>query len=126
MVELRVMGGALGRPAAVPNAVAGRDGAFSLLALAPAPPALREAADTVTRSVLGALEPWSLDTSLVNFAGPDRPADRIWDAQTLHRLRGVKAAVDPERRFSGLLGSPARDARSPEVLRTPAGSEGRR
>ena len=38
VVELRLMGGALGRPAAVPNAVAGRDGAFSLSVVAPAPP----------------------------------------------------------------------------------------
>src|SRR3954454_6867202 len=36
--EVRHMGGALGRPAAVPNAVAGREGAFSLFVLGPAFP----------------------------------------------------------------------------------------
>lgn len=105
MVEVRVMGGALGRPATVPNAVAGRDGAFSLVAVAPAPPPLRDTADAVTRGVLDALGPWSLDTSLLNFAGPERSAHRIWEAATLERLRRVKAAVDPEHRFAGLPGT---------------------
>ena len=40
VVELRLMGGALSRPATVPNAVAGRDGAYSLSVIAPAPPPL--------------------------------------------------------------------------------------
>ncbi|HEX6917151.1 MAG TPA: FAD-binding oxidoreductase, partial [Phycicoccus sp.] len=105
MVEVRVMGGALGRPAAVPNAVAGRDGAFSLVAVAPAPPPLSDAADAVTRGVLDALGPWSLDTSLLNFAGPERPAHRIWEASTLDRLRRLKAALDPEHRFAGFAGT---------------------
>ena len=48
MVELRLMGGALGRPAEVPNAVAGREGAFSLSVVAPAPPPLVATAHAVT------------------------------------------------------------------------------
>ena len=48
MVELRLMGGALGRPAAVPNAVAGRDGAFALTVVAPAPPPLATVAPVVS------------------------------------------------------------------------------
>ena len=46
------MGGALGRPAAVPNAVAGREGAFSLAVVAPAPPPLAATATAVTDGVL--------------------------------------------------------------------------
>ena len=69
MVELRLMGGALGRPAEVPNAVAGREGAFSLSVVAPAPPPLVATAHAVTGGVLRALEPWSPGTTLVNFAG---------------------------------------------------------
>ena len=69
MAELRLMGGALGRPAAVPNAVAGREGAFSVAVVAPAPPPLVETAHAVTEGVLRALEPWSPGTSLVNFGG---------------------------------------------------------
>ena len=59
MAELRLMGGALGRPAAVPNAVAGREGAFSVAVVAPAPPPLAATAHAVTDGVLRALEPWS-------------------------------------------------------------------
>ena len=54
VVELRLMGGALARPAAVPNAVAGREGCFSLLVVAPAPPPLAATATAVTDGVLHA------------------------------------------------------------------------
>ena len=50
VVELRLMGGALGRPAAIPNAVAGRDGAFALTVVAPAPPPLAAVAPVVDRA----------------------------------------------------------------------------
>ncbi|WP_183101398.1 FAD-binding oxidoreductase [Nocardioides pelophilus] len=69
VVELRLMGGALARPAAVPNAVTGREGAFSLVAIAPAPPPLVDAAHAVTSGVVDALRPWSTGTMLANFAG---------------------------------------------------------
>jgi FAD/FMN-containing dehydrogenase len=55
MVELRLMGGALARAAAVPNAVAGREGALSVTVVAPAPPPLADIAPTVASgSTLGA------------------------------------------------------------------------
>ncbi|RHW24853.1 FAD-binding oxidoreductase [Nocardioides immobilis] len=69
VAEVRLMGGALGRSAPVPNAVTGRDGAFSLVAIAPAPPPLLAAAHDVTTRVVDALAPWSTGTSLANFAG---------------------------------------------------------
>lgn len=69
VAELRLMGGALARPAAVPNAVTGREGAFSLTAIAPAPPPLVAAAHAVTSGVVDALRPWSTGTTLANFAG---------------------------------------------------------
>jgi hypothetical protein len=105
MVELRLMGGALARPAAVPNAVAGREGAFSLSVVAPAPPALATTAPAVTEGVLQALEPWSTGTTLANFAGHDgrRAADRAWAPEVLERLRRVKATVDPTDLFGGAL-----------------------
>ena len=105
MVELRLMGGALARPAAVPNAVAGREGAFSLSVVAPAPPALATTAHAVTEGVLQALEPWSTGTTLANFAGHDgrRAADRAWAPEVLERLRRVKATVDPADLFGGAL-----------------------
>lgn len=103
MVELRLMGGALGRPAAVPNAVAGRDGAFSLSVVAPAPPPLREVAPVVADGVAAALAPWSTGTSLVNFAGHGVAAESVWAPDVLARLRRVKAATDPANLFGGPL-----------------------
>jgi FAD/FMN-containing dehydrogenase len=105
MAELRLMGGALGRPADVPNAVAGREGAFSVAVVAPAPPPLVETAHAVTEGVLRALEPWSPGISLVNFGGYGGVAGAAgaWSPEALDRLRRVKAAVDPDNVFGGAL-----------------------
>ena len=107
VVELRLMGGALGRPAAIPNAVAGRDGAYSLSVIAPAPPPLAAIAPAATAAVIDALEPWSTGTSLVNFAGHAREASSLWTPDVLERLRRVKASADPQDLFGGGLTSPA-------------------
>ena len=63
------MGGALARPASVPNAVAGRDGAFALTVVAPAPPPLAEVAPVVSAHVVEARAAWSTGSALVNFLG---------------------------------------------------------
>jgi FAD/FMN-containing dehydrogenase len=109
VAELRLMGGALSRPAPVPNAVAGREGAFALTVIAPAPPPLLEVAPVVTSAVVDALAPWSTGTSLVNFSGnADAGAkDIAWTPEALDRLRRVKQTVDPRTVFGGALGTPA-------------------
>ena len=101
LVELRLMGGALGRPAAVPNAVAGRDGAFALTVVAPAPPPLTTVAPVVSAQVVEAVRPWSTGSSLVNFGhdGHESP----WAPEVLERLRAIKAAVDPHDVFGGVV-----------------------
>ncbi|HET6876643.1 MAG TPA: FAD-binding oxidoreductase [Jatrophihabitans sp.] len=103
MAEVRLLGGALGRPADVPNAVAGREGAYSLFAVAPAPPPLAHIAPEVTRSVLAALSPWTTGTTLLNFLGhAPTPEDvgSAWPTATLDRLRRVKGRLDPVNLFS--------------------------
>ena len=109
VAELRLMGGALSRPAPVPNAVAGREGAFALTVIAPAPPPLLEVAPLVTAGVVDALEPWSTGTALVNFSGNSDGRDKsaAWTPQTLDRLRRVKQTADPRNVFGGALGAPA-------------------
>ena len=52
MAELRLMGGALGRPAKVPDAVPGRSAAFSLLVLGPAVPELAQVVPAIGKGVL--------------------------------------------------------------------------
>ncbi|MFJ6570681.1 FAD-binding oxidoreductase [Streptomyces sp. NPDC091292] len=93
MVEVRHTGGALGRPADVPNAVGARDGAYILSTLSP--PGGRD-------QVLRAMEPWGTGRRYLNFlAGPDTATAtaECFDAPTLARLARVKAAYDPENTF---------------------------
>jgi hypothetical protein len=97
MVELRHLGGAAGRPARVPNAVAGRDAAFTLFALGPMAGPLAETMPAITQSVVDRMRPWAGRGPLLNFlgvAGADRVA-RIWDDADLLRLLGVKERLDP-------------------------------
>jgi hypothetical protein len=106
VAEIRLMGGALARPAAVPNAVAGRDGAFALTVVAPAPPPLAEVAPLVTAGVVSALAPWATASSLVNFLGHGDHRSP-WSPEDLDRLRRVKAAVDPADVFGGVVSASA-------------------
>jgi hypothetical protein len=104
MVEIRQLGGALGRPAPVPNAVSGRSAPWSVFVVAPMPPELAEVAPAVGRGVLAALAPWTAPGALVNFLGDVSGPDEVlaaWDAEARERLLAVKRAVDPGDVFSG-------------------------
>jgi FAD/FMN-containing dehydrogenase len=99
LTELRAWGGALSRPPAVPNPLAGRDAAFSLLAISDAEPAHRARRD----DLLDALRPWATATTYPNFTGVEdsspaatRHAHHPTD---LTRLRAVKATYDPHNTF---------------------------
>jgi FAD/FMN-containing dehydrogenase len=102
MVELRQLGGALARPAAVPNAVAGRDAAFSLFAIGPMAGSLTEVVPAVTQSVADALAPWASRGGLLNFQGVADPARvaSLWSDTDRARLLAVKRRVDPAGVFS--------------------------
>ncbi|GAA4859750.1 FAD-binding oxidoreductase [Pseudonocardia benzenivorans] len=103
MVELRLLGGAVGRPAEIPNAVSGREAAFSLytLGVLAGPPVEVVAASTA--AVLEAMRPWACARGLVNLlgqAGPARVA-ALWDDADRARLRSIREGVDP----TGLFGT---------------------
>jgi hypothetical protein len=98
MAELRLMGGALSRPARVPDAVAGRSGAFSLFVLGPAVPELARVVPAVGRGVLQALAPWRAEESMINFLGDVSGPGEVLAAYPeafRERLVAVKRAVDP-------------------------------
>ncbi|MBN3930682.1 FAD-binding oxidoreductase [Streptomyces verrucosisporus] len=93
MVELRHLGGALGRPAAVPNAVGSRDGAFTLSTLSPPGSPDR---------VLAPMARWGTGRRYLNFlAGPDTAgaAAECYTPDTYARLTRLKALYDPRNLF---------------------------
>ncbi|WP_332661862.1 FAD-binding oxidoreductase [Aeromicrobium sp.] len=102
MVEVRQLGGALARQPEAPNAVAGRDGAFSVLLLGPGVPGIEEAAIAAGDDIHAALSPWLTGTSLLNFLGdsttPEQVA-RAWKPEVHQRLLAIKHEVDPDNVF---------------------------
>lgn len=99
LTELRAWGGALSRPAAVPNAVGGRDAGYSLMAISDPDPGNRVRRD----ELLDALRPWATGMTYPNFSGvEDSSPDAVrrgYRPEDFARLRVVKAAYDPENRF---------------------------
>jgi hypothetical protein len=112
MVELRQLGGALSRQPAVPNAVAGREGAYSAFVLGALVPGAADAVPAAGARVLEALGPWAPGTSLLNFLGDATTPERVasaWTPEVHQRLLAVKQAVDPDDlfRFGHALRRPA-------------------
>ncbi|MGW0175938.1 FAD-binding oxidoreductase [Rhodococcus sp. NPDC003322] len=100
MAEIRAMGGALARPAGVPNAVAGRAAAFSLFTIGALAPEIADVVPAALDSVLDRMQPWVTGGSLVNFAGSvtGAPAERVRAAfgEDIHpRLTQIRRRVDP-------------------------------
>lgn len=102
MVELRLMGGALSRQPKVPNAVTGREAAFSAFVVGPLMPGLENVVPAVGRGILDALEPWHTGTAQLNFLGDAHTPEAVaaaWQPDVHRRLLEVKQAVDPGNTF---------------------------
>ncbi|WP_310964687.1 FAD-binding oxidoreductase [Nocardioides terrisoli] len=102
MGELRQLGGALGRPPAVPNAVGGRDAAYSLVAIAVLAGPAADSGPAAADALMAAAAPWSTGQTLLNMHG--RPAGevdraRAWDPEGHRRLGELRRRYDP----AGLL-----------------------
>jgi FAD/FMN-containing dehydrogenase len=99
LVELRAWGGALSRPPAVPNAVTGRDAAYSLLAISDPDPVNRGRRD----ELLEAMRPWATTTTYLNFNGVEETSPeavrRAYRPAHFARLQQIKAVYDPDNRF---------------------------
>jgi len=95
-LEVRQLGGALGRPAAAGGAVSHLDAEFAVFGVGIAmTPEMGAAAAAQMEVVREALAPWEAETTYLNFAERDVPGDRIFGPYAHHRLRAVKAAYDP-------------------------------
>jgi FAD/FMN-containing dehydrogenase len=82
----------------VPNAVAGRSGAFSLQVIGPAVPELARAVPAIGRGVLHAMAPWRAAESSINLLGDVSGPGEVLAAfpeESRERLVAVKRAVDP-------------------------------
>jgi hypothetical protein len=103
LVELRYLGGALARPAAVPNAVAGRDAAFSVFVLGPAAPGLEEAVPAAGARVVSALAPYDAGSRFLNFladTGDPETVAAAWSPDVAARLIALKRRYDPHGLFT--------------------------
>jgi len=101
VVEMRLLGGALARRPEVPNAVAGRDAAFTVLTVGVLAGPSAEVVLASTAAVVDSVGPWARG-ALVNFlgqAGPDR-VGALWNDADRARLLGTARRFDPAATFA--------------------------
>ena len=106
--EIRLLGGAVARPAGVPNAVGGRDASFTLFLGALAAPVGPPDIAARLQQVSDTMAPWSTGGALLNFAGPRDAvaASLVHQAYgpTYDRLVALRRRLDPD----GVLAPSAR------------------
>jgi FAD binding domain-containing protein/berberine-like enzyme len=96
-VEIRHLGGEIGRNRAGHGAVASFAAPFALFAVGIAPtPAAKDAVEGTVAALREALAPWEAPHTYLNFCDTQRDATTLWTETSHHRLRRIKAAVDPE------------------------------
>ena len=94
--EIRHLGGAVGRRDSRHGAVDAWEAPYLMFAVGIAP--FPEAAEAVHGSIAqlrGILEPWESDHTYLNFAESRRKATQLFSSASYHRLRRIKAIVDP-------------------------------
>jgi FAD binding domain/Berberine and berberine like len=96
-LEMRQLGGELARAHPENGALAALDAGYTLYAVGIAP--TPEAAAQVrahTQVVMDALRPWGAKQTYLNFAETKRDPHTLWPENAQHRLRRIKATVDPD------------------------------
>jgi hypothetical protein len=102
LCEVRQLGGALGRAPDEPNAVGGRDAAYSLFGLAVLAGPAAATGPAAVDALAAAVAPWGTGQTLLNLHG--RPGDeadraRAWAPDSYRRLVDLRRRYDP----AGLL-----------------------
>ena len=96
-VELRHLGGELGRPRPGNGALACIDAQYALYAVGMTPvPELAGPVMAQVQAIKDAMAPWAAGQMYLNFAETQHPAAPFWTAHAYQRLRRIKAAVDPQ------------------------------
>ncbi|MBV9810709.1 MAG: FAD-dependent oxidoreductase [Solirubrobacterales bacterium] len=96
-VEVRHLGGELGRARPRNGALASLEGEYILYAVGATPvPELEAPVSSQVQAVIAAMIPWRARRSYLNFAETQRDPGTFWDALAHDRLKAIKAAVDPD------------------------------
>src|SRR5918995_6329093 len=94
--ELRHLGGAVARRDSRHGAVDAFEAPYAMYALGAAPtPEAKAAVEAAVADLRQVLEPWEADHTHLNFADSRRKAASLFSSASYHRLRRVKAIVDP-------------------------------
>jgi len=97
-VDLRDLGGAVGRPAPGGGAVDHIPGRFLLFAVGITPvPEAQAPVMAAVEAVTDALAPWRFERDYLNFRDTPAAAARFYDPRTLDRLLTVQREHDPQR-----------------------------
>jgi hypothetical protein len=95
-IELRHLGGELGRVRPGNGALSSLDGQYLVFAVGSTPvPELTAPVTAQVKAVKDALAPWTARRMYLNYAHTPHPAAPFWTDQAYQRLRQIKATVDP-------------------------------
>jgi FAD/FMN-containing dehydrogenase len=95
-VELRHLGGALGRPHPAHGALSSIEAQYAMFAAGMVPaPELEAPVRAQVQAMKAALAPWAAPHMYLNFAEAQGDPASFWTEQAYNRLRRIKAAVDP-------------------------------
>ncbi len=103
-VEIRMLGGALDREPAVPNAVSSRGLPFVLFGFGVGGPDRAGFLGGALDEVMNAMEPWADGRRMVNFLSVEEATDperlsEVYGAERYQRLTAAKKAYDPTNMF---------------------------
>ena len=94
--EIRHLGGAVGRRDSRHGAIDAWEAPYLMFAVGIAPtPEAREAVHGAVARLRDTLAPWEADHTYLNFAESRRKAASLFSSASYHRLRRIKAIVDP-------------------------------
>jgi hypothetical protein len=100
MLELRQLGGALGRSPSGGGAVSRLDGQFLAFACGVAmTPELRLAVEAEASAFTGALSRWASGSAYLNFVENDLDPSAAFGVRTWEQLRAIRSVVDPDAVF---------------------------
>jgi hypothetical protein len=94
--EIRHLGGAVARRSPQHGAVDAFDAPYIMFAVGMTPtPEAHAAVEAVVGSLRETLAPWEADHTYMNFAETRRKPATLFSSASYHRLRRIKAIVDP-------------------------------